>query len=188
MPLSYKSSLYNSRSIWITTEIFLAPSRIWTHRDRESTVISPLLYLQATTAGLPPEGKQGIKSKAGAKKCFKEIKITVPFNEWRNFPFHYFVGDYVTHIIPLMTQPFDFRKRKSVVPRWEELLLFNEDFDYFMSYGTNLVGIFHLHLIINCESLNSSFKSTARQSQAGLLYISTSKWVLHTCCQPSDMP
>ncbi len=50
------------------------------------------------------------------------------------------LGDYVTHVIPLMTQPFDFRKRKSVVPRWEELLLFNEDFDYFMSYGTNLVN------------------------------------------------
>ena len=40
-----------SRSIWITTEIFLAPSRIRTHQDRESSVISPLLYLQATTAG-----------------------------------------------------------------------------------------------------------------------------------------
>ena len=63
--------------------------------------------------------------------------------------FSFFAGDYVTHIIPLMTQPFDFRKRKSVVPRWEELLLFNEDFDYFMSYGTNLVGIFHPHLIMD---------------------------------------
>ena len=30
---------------------FGGPSRIWTHRDRESTIISPLLYLQATTAG-----------------------------------------------------------------------------------------------------------------------------------------
>ena len=38
-----------SRSIWITIEIFLAPSQIWTHRDRESPAISPLLYLQATT-------------------------------------------------------------------------------------------------------------------------------------------
>ena len=40
-----------SHGIWITTEIFLAPSRIQTHLDRESYVISPLLYLQATTAG-----------------------------------------------------------------------------------------------------------------------------------------
>ena len=40
-----------SCSIWINTEIFLAPSQIWTHRDRENTVISLLFYLQATTAG-----------------------------------------------------------------------------------------------------------------------------------------
>ena len=40
-----------SRIIWITTEIFLAPSRIRTHWDRESSVISALLYLQATMAG-----------------------------------------------------------------------------------------------------------------------------------------
>ena len=40
-----------SGSIWITMEIFFAPSRIRTHQDRESSIISPLLYLQATTAG-----------------------------------------------------------------------------------------------------------------------------------------
>lgn len=40
-----------------------------------------------------------------------------------------------------MTQPFDFRKQKSIVPRWEELLVFNDSFDYFMSFGSNL-GIF----------------------------------------------
>ena len=33
------------------------------------------------------EGKQGIKSKAGAIKCWKEIKIAAPPNEWRNIPF-----------------------------------------------------------------------------------------------------
>ena len=33
------------------------------------------------------EGKQGVKSKAGAIKCCKEIKITAPPNEWRNVSF-----------------------------------------------------------------------------------------------------
>ena len=33
------------------------------------------------------EGKQGIKSKAWAIKCWKEIKIAAPPNEWRNIPF-----------------------------------------------------------------------------------------------------
>ena len=30
---------------------------------------------------------QGIKSKAGAIKCCKEIKVTAPPNEWCNIPF-----------------------------------------------------------------------------------------------------
>ena len=40
-----------------------------------------------------------------------------------------------------MEKPFDFRTRKSVVPKWEELLLFNDDADYFCTFGTNF-GIF----------------------------------------------
>ena len=36
------------------------------------------------------EGKQGIKSKAGAIKCCKEIKITAHSNAWHNIPLcHY---------------------------------------------------------------------------------------------------
>lgn len=36
------------------------------------------------------------------------------------------------HILPVMTQPFDFRRRKSVVPEWEEQILFNERFSHFL--------------------------------------------------------
>ena len=32
----------------------------------------------------------------------------------------------LTTILPLMTAPFDFRQHKSVVPRWEEMVVFNE--------------------------------------------------------------
>ena len=28
-----------------------------------------------------------------------------------------------------MTQPYDFRKNKSVLPRWEETIIFNESFE-----------------------------------------------------------
>ena len=35
----------------------------------------------------------------------------------------------VTNILPLMTQPFDFKLKNSIVPKWEELLLFNENFE-----------------------------------------------------------
>lgn len=39
----------------------------------------------------------------------------------------------VSYIMPVMTQPYDFKKYKSLMPSWEEVLLFNEIFSYFLS-------------------------------------------------------
>ncbi|XP_024121319.1 jouberin isoform X2 [Oryzias melastigma] len=44
----------------------------------------------------------------------------------------FYEGENVDHVLPIMTQPFDFRRRKSVVPEWEEQILFNERFAYFL--------------------------------------------------------
>ncbi|MBN3310867.1 AHI1 protein, partial [Amia calva] len=38
----------------------------------------------------------------------------------------------VDHILPIMTQPYDFKKNKSTVPEWEEQIVFNERFGYFL--------------------------------------------------------
>ncbi|XP_026195141.1 jouberin isoform X2 [Anabas testudineus] len=38
----------------------------------------------------------------------------------------------VDHILPIMTQPFDFKKNKSIIPEWEEQIIFNERFGYFV--------------------------------------------------------
>uniref|UniRef100_A0AAR2JK19 SH3 domain-containing protein n=1 Tax=Pygocentrus nattereri TaxID=42514 RepID=A0AAR2JK19_PYGNA len=38
----------------------------------------------------------------------------------------------VEHILPIITQPFDFKKNKSTVPEWEEQVIFNERFGYFL--------------------------------------------------------
>ncbi|XP_067398368.1 LOW QUALITY PROTEIN: jouberin [Emydura macquarii macquarii] len=38
----------------------------------------------------------------------------------------------VEHILPIMTQPYDFRQFKSTVPEWEEQIIFNERFRYFL--------------------------------------------------------
>ncbi|NXH42286.1 AHI1 protein, partial [Dicaeum eximium] len=40
--------------------------------------------------------------------------------------------DEVKHILPIMTQPCDFRKSKSTIPEWEEQVIFNERFTYFI--------------------------------------------------------
>lgn len=41
----------------------------------------------------------------------------------------FYESEKVTKILPLMTQPFDFKQKQSIVPKWEELLLFNDNFD-----------------------------------------------------------
>ncbi|XP_039385182.1 jouberin isoform X10 [Mauremys reevesii] len=38
----------------------------------------------------------------------------------------------VEHILPIMTQPYDFRQFKSTLPEWEEQIVFNERFSYFL--------------------------------------------------------
>ncbi|XP_074846616.1 jouberin isoform X2 [Carettochelys insculpta] len=38
----------------------------------------------------------------------------------------------VEHILPIMTQPYDFRQFKSTLPEWEEQIIFNERFTYFL--------------------------------------------------------
>ena len=49
--------------------------------------VAPFVELNALIASLLGwEGKQGIKSKEGAIKCFKERKINSPTNEWCNIP------------------------------------------------------------------------------------------------------
>ncbi|KAF7670049.1 hypothetical protein LDENG_00084520 [Lucifuga dentata] len=36
----------------------------------------------------------------------------------------------IDHILPIMTQPFDFKKNKSTIPEWQEQIIFNERFGY----------------------------------------------------------
>ncbi|XP_076013611.1 jouberin isoform X2 [Genypterus blacodes] len=40
----------------------------------------------------------------------------------------------IEHILPIMTQPYDFKKNKSTVPEWQEQIIFNERFGYFIQH------------------------------------------------------
>ncbi|XP_010190112.1 PREDICTED: jouberin, partial [Mesitornis unicolor] len=44
----------------------------------------------------------------------------------------YYEPEEIEHILPIMTQPFDFKQSKSTVPEWEEQVIFNERFSYFV--------------------------------------------------------
>lgn len=51
-----------------------------------------------------------------------------------------------------MTQPFDFKKNKSVVPEWQEQIIFNERFGYFLEQNEESPRV-----ILFFEVRNSSF-------------------------------
>ncbi|KAM6279122.1 jouberin isoform 3-T3 [Porphyrio hochstetteri] len=44
----------------------------------------------------------------------------------------YYEQEQIEHILPIMTQPYDFRQSKSTIPEWEEQVIFNERFSYFI--------------------------------------------------------
>uniref|UniRef100_UPI0037E83903 jouberin isoform X2 n=1 Tax=Semicossyphus pulcher TaxID=241346 RepID=UPI0037E83903 len=44
----------------------------------------------------------------------------------------FYEQDNVDHILPIMTQPFDFKKNKSIIPEWHEQIIFNERFGHFV--------------------------------------------------------
>ncbi|XP_041358926.1 jouberin-like [Gigantopelta aegis] len=53
-------------------------------------------------------------------------------------------NEQLIHILPIMTQPFDFKLHRSVLPVWEDLLVFNENFNYFVSEESNVILFFEL--------------------------------------------
>ncbi|KAJ0008677.1 hypothetical protein NQD34_016092 [Periophthalmus magnuspinnatus] len=44
----------------------------------------------------------------------------------------FYENESVDHILPIMTQPFDFKINKSVIPEWQEQIIFNERFCRFV--------------------------------------------------------
>ena len=67
----------------------------------------------------------------------------------------YYEGDHISHIVQLMTQPYDFKEKRSIVPRWEELLLFNEDPEYLKGFGSNWGIFFEIVDFIRMSSVNN---------------------------------
>ena len=44
----------------------------------------------------------------------------------------YYEQENVDYILPIMTQPYDFKQLKSRLPEWEEQIIFNENFPYLL--------------------------------------------------------
>ena len=78
----------------------------------------------------------------------------------------YYESSSVTTIQPLMTQPFDFRQRQSILPQWEELLLFNDNFEtvFETDKNKNVVMFFE---IIDFLPMSVANKNYNRYGQKG---------------------
>ncbi|XP_061479908.1 jouberin isoform X2 [Rhineura floridana] len=62
----------------------------------------------------------------------------------------------VGHILPIMTQPYDFRKLKSTLPEWEELIIFNECFNYFLQNAEESPRVILFFEILDFLSMNDT--------------------------------
>ena len=56
-------------------------------------------------------------------------------------------GRQVEYILPVLTQPYDFKQHKRTVPLWEELLVFNENFNYIIHRKPNVVVFFEVRVM-----------------------------------------
>ncbi|OWF48871.1 jouberin-like isoform X4 [Mizuhopecten yessoensis] len=69
-------------------------------------------------------------------------------------------NDNVTQIVPIMTQPFDFKERKSVLPVWEELLVFNENFNYFTQDYPKVIVFFELLDFVSMSTASRQYEDS----------------------------
>ncbi|KAK3537794.1 hypothetical protein QTP70_018932 [Hemibagrus guttatus] len=74
----------------------------------------------------------------------------------------------VEHILPIISQPFDFKKQKSTVPEWEEQIIFNERFSYFLQQNDEapkVILFFEILEFISMEEARAN--ASADQSERG---------------------
>lgn len=79
----------------------------------------------------------------------------------------YYEQDNVGHILPIMTQPYDCRKNKSPTPAWEEQLIFNERFGYFLNEFLESPSTLLFFEILEFVSMDEAKVNFATQSSEG---------------------
>ncbi|XP_011846863.1 PREDICTED: jouberin [Mandrillus leucophaeus] len=87
------------------------------------------------------EGSMQDDTKPKPKKPKKKAKAGLLYKLSEKFIFFlyserpvssYYEKENVDYILPIMTQPYDFKQLKSRLPEWEEQIIFNENFPYLL--------------------------------------------------------
>ncbi|NWH30654.1 AHI1 protein, partial [Chloropsis hardwickii] len=73
----------------------------------------------------------------------------------------------IVHILPIMTQPFDLRKSKSAIPEWEEQVIFNESFTYFIQNTEENPQVILFFEVLDSPSMHEMRASSDVKIQEG---------------------
>ncbi|KFP70245.1 PREDICTED: jouberin, partial [Acanthisitta chloris] len=73
----------------------------------------------------------------------------------------------VGHLLPIMTQPYDFRLSKSTVPEWEEQIIFNERFTYFIQNTEECPQVILFFEVLDFLSMDEARATSDVQVQEG---------------------
>lgn len=73
----------------------------------------------------------------------------------------------IDYILPMMTQPYDFRKEKSVLPSWEEVLIYNEIYSYFLQREEGDPEVLIFFELIDFLSMSSVVRSKSQGIEQG---------------------
>ncbi|NXG04076.1 AHI1 protein, partial [Sakesphorus luctuosus] len=73
----------------------------------------------------------------------------------------------IEHILPIMTQPYDFRESKTTVPYWEEQVIFNERFTYFIQNTEENPQVILFFEVLDSLRMNEVRASSDVQIQEG---------------------
>ncbi|NXH17081.1 AHI1 protein, partial [Bucco capensis] len=77
----------------------------------------------------------------------------------------HYENEQIEHILPIMTQPYDFRQSKSAVPEWEEQVIFNERFSYFVQNTEESPRVILFFEILDFPSMDEVRANSAVQIQ-----------------------
>ncbi|XP_063217241.1 jouberin-like isoform X2 [Bacillus rossius redtenbacheri] len=70
----------------------------------------------------------------------------------------FYENETVDYILPLMTESYDFRQRRSILPSWEELLVFNEDIEYILNPDLSVVIMFEILDFVSFSLASARYK------------------------------
>uniref|UniRef100_A0A4W3K5Q8 Jouberin n=1 Tax=Callorhinchus milii TaxID=7868 RepID=A0A4W3K5Q8_CALMI len=79
----------------------------------------------------------------------------------------YYEQESVEHILPIMTQPYDFKKNKLTVPEWEEQIIFNERFGYFLQETEESPKVILFFEILDFVSMDKARINYETQNREG---------------------